>query len=183
MDNDAAAAEALLARWGVKRGPTEKQLATNVLWTSLLDGGLIALLLVLLLIGAEFLSLQSIHCGADPSCDGEQIAIASTVLVAGMLTVFVLAVGVSVVLLVRRRPAIYVPVIGGLVMIACAVTAIAVSGPPSLRLRPAAVAAVKRQREPHAQPLFSEGVRSSGPADVLPTEPPLSRLAAADSQA
>lgn len=126
VNADDAEAAALLARWGIKRGMTDKQAEMNLLWTSVLDSLLLFLLPVLLLIGADILSKQGVQCD---TCD-PQIAVGSMVLVAGLLTVLLLTVAVSVVLLIRRQPATYVPVAGGFVMVACVVVTAVISGYP-----------------------------------------------------
>jgi hypothetical protein len=128
VDKDAAQAEALLARWGIKRGMSDKESEMNVLWTSLLDGGCLLLLALLLSIGAFAVSTNGLSCSRDLDCDPGRIVIAFVVLVGGTVAAFVLTVGVSVVLLVRRRPASAVPVAGGFAMCICFAAAMLISG-------------------------------------------------------
>ena len=89
----------------------------NVLWTSILDSVLLLLLPIFILFGSQ--SIYARNAGCD-DCDA-QFATAFVVLTGGSVTAFLLTVGVSVLLLVRRTPATAVPVAGAFALVVCAV--------------------------------------------------------------
>ncbi|MFH8253222.1 hypothetical protein ACH3VR_22845 [Microbacterium sp. B2969] len=128
MDDDAVEAGELLARYGIKRGLTEKESEMNVLGTSLLNGGLLFLLPVLLFFNYWAASVDTVECGGDSDCEAS-IAIISLALLLGLIGILAVSITVSVVLLIRRRLAAYVPIVAGFLMFACtAVAYLAESG-------------------------------------------------------
>ena len=116
--DDEAEARALLARWGIKRGPTEKELQQDALGTGLLLVGEFLLMGVLSIVPA--MSLAGDVCPSHPGECNEALR-AFTIFMGGwaMLIIFGISLVVSVVLLVRRRLAFYVPVVGAAAMIGC----------------------------------------------------------------
>ena len=116
--DDEAEARALLARWGIKRGPTAKELHQDRLGTVFLLVGDFLLMGVLAIMPAW--SLGGDVCPTHPGECNEALR-AFTIFMGGwaMLIIFVASILVSVVLLIRRRLAFYVPVIGAAAMIGC----------------------------------------------------------------
>ena len=118
MADDDAEARALLARWGIKRGITNKELREDRRGTLLLFVGLLLLMGVLRIMPS--VSLHSVVCIDHPGeCDEALLAFADFMGGPAFLIIFGASILVSVVLLIRRRRAFYVPVIGAAAMIGC----------------------------------------------------------------
>jgi hypothetical protein len=93
--------------------------------TMILNIGLPFWLLFWSFFGMDFV-MKAGNC-ANVSCDGGPFAIADALVRVGAWAVFVLSVVVSVVLLVRRRSAWYVPVAAGAVMVLCVFAAMLIA--------------------------------------------------------
>ena len=116
--DDEAEARALLARWGIKRGLTKKELHQDRLGTGLLLVGEFLLMGVLSIVPA--MSLAGDVCIRHPGeCNEALRAFAIFLGGPAMLIIFGSSILVSVVLLIRQRLAFYVPVIGAAAMIGC----------------------------------------------------------------
>ncbi len=109
--------DALLARYGIRPRMLDKEVEREVLVTALLHFGLFWYILVLMFLTS--VSMVSLDCGSD-LCDQGQVTLV-------LWAVFGISILVSVVLLVQRRRAFYVPLAAGLVTTACVVAALLVA--------------------------------------------------------
>ena len=94
----------------------------DVLWTVVLDIGVLLLLLVLLFTGTWNLDLARNQGHEERAVEG------SIVLVWGLLGIFVLSVGMSIVFLFNGERAFYIPIVGGILMIAVCILASSMGG-------------------------------------------------------
>jgi hypothetical protein len=98
---------------------TDKESSLNVLVTTLAHVGLLVIGLFFLFIGTYSILLWG-NC-ANVSCDSGPFANALVLVRAGVWVPFGLSVVVSVVLMVRRKAAWYVPAAATIVIVACVV--------------------------------------------------------------
>lgn len=100
---------------GNARELTEKQSQLNYLWTVLLNVGLFFIAPVMLFVGLFGLGQAKDQCHFAPSCI-ERVDALSIVLLGGLIGGFILAVGLSILLLRRGKLAFYAPIVAGVAM-------------------------------------------------------------------
>lgn len=121
-DEGAAATDGVLARLSSERGVSDSRSRKNYVWTVILATGLLLFLFVLLAYGMWGLAVAELQCGCDAGPVG------SILLVAGLIGLFGLTLGLSFVLLVRRRTSFYIPILGGIAMLIYVEAAVRMSG-------------------------------------------------------
>lgn len=108
MDEPVGVADGSSARSGI-------QLDANFAWTVILNVVLLFVLPACLIYGTFGLGA----CDGGRSCNSGRVVAGSVVLVAGLIGIFVLAIGLSVLLLLRRRFSFYLPILAAIAMLGC----------------------------------------------------------------